>query len=112
MNPTLEVGLPKLLQFEFLLCYNNCMKIEWNKVTWYSRIFAIIVIGFLPLVGFYLGVVYERTVSQTEAEQFGKLGIGLPAYPKERIAAPLALPPIPALKAEIETDFEDRTLGN
>ncbi|HEY5587408.1 MAG TPA: hypothetical protein VIK86_00470 [Candidatus Paceibacterota bacterium] len=31
------------------------MKIEWNKVTWYSKLIAVIVFVITFYVGFYLG---------------------------------------------------------
>jgi len=34
-------------------------KIEWNKVTWYSKIFAVIVFLAVFVVAFYLGRIYE-----------------------------------------------------
>lgn len=42
--------------------YNSYMKIEWNKVTWYSKLAAVILfIGILPVWTFYLGTQYEKT---------------------------------------------------
>ncbi len=34
------------------------MKIEWNKVTWYSKLLALILFVVLPFAGFYFGVRY------------------------------------------------------
>jgi hypothetical protein len=34
------------------------MKIEWNKVTWYSKILALVLFVALPFAGFYFGVQY------------------------------------------------------
>ncbi len=40
------------------------MKIEWNKVTWYSKLGAILLFIFVvPIVTFYIGTQYEKTVS-------------------------------------------------
>lgn len=39
------------------------MKIEWNKVTWYSRIIALIMFASLPFAGFYLGVLYQKNLN-------------------------------------------------
>lgn len=36
------------------------MKIEWNKVTWYSKIFAIVLFVFVFYIGFYLGNEQEK----------------------------------------------------
>lgn len=37
------------------------MKIEWTKVTWYSRILSLIIFTALPFWGFYLGYNYGQT---------------------------------------------------
>ena len=39
------------------------MKIEWNKVTWYSKLLALALFVALPFIGFYYGVRYEKTVA-------------------------------------------------
>ena len=36
------------------------MNIEWNKVTWYSKLVALALFVALPFIGFYLGVKYEK----------------------------------------------------
>ena len=36
------------------------MKIEWNKVTWYSKIVALALFVALPFIGFYYGTKYGR----------------------------------------------------
>ena len=41
------------------------MKVEWNKVTWYSKVIALVLFIALPFVGFYLGVWYQKEISQT-----------------------------------------------
>lgn len=33
-------------------------KIQWNKVTWYSKILALVIFVAFPFIGFYLGVQY------------------------------------------------------
>ena len=38
-------------------------KIEWNKVTWYSKILAAVFFIALPYAGFYLGVQYGKTLA-------------------------------------------------
>jgi hypothetical protein len=35
----------------------------WNKVTWYSKVIALILFVALPFVGFYLGVQYGETIA-------------------------------------------------
>ncbi len=39
------------------------MKIEWNKVTWYSKLLALALFVALPFIGFYCGVQYGKTVA-------------------------------------------------
>jgi hypothetical protein len=36
------------------------MTIEWNKVTWYSKLLAIVIFVTLPFAGFILGVKYQE----------------------------------------------------
>ncbi len=35
-------------------------KIQWNKVTWYSKILAMVLFVALPFAGFYLGIQYDK----------------------------------------------------
>ncbi len=37
------------------------MNIKWNKVTWYSKLLAMIIFVILPFIGFYLGLIYGET---------------------------------------------------
>lgn len=39
------------------------MKVEWNKVTWYSKIIALILFVSLPFIGFYFGTVYQQATA-------------------------------------------------
>lgn len=39
------------------------MKIEWNKVTWYSKMIALALFVALPFVGFYCGIQYGKAVA-------------------------------------------------
>mgnify|MGYP001560749866 CR=1 FL=1 len=44
------------------------MTIEWNEVTWYSKLLALVLFVALPFIGFYFGVKYEKAkeaVNQT-----------------------------------------------
>ncbi|MDR3572205.1 MAG: hypothetical protein P4L81_08565 [Candidatus Pacebacteria bacterium] len=36
--------------------------IQWNKVTWYSKLFALVLFVALPFIGFYYGVQYGKLV--------------------------------------------------
>jgi hypothetical protein len=39
------------------------MKIEWNKVTWYSKLLALALFVALPFIGFYYGIKYGETLT-------------------------------------------------
>jgi hypothetical protein len=39
------------------------MKIEWNKVTWYSKLLALAFFVVLPFIGFYYGTQYGKMVA-------------------------------------------------
>ena len=43
--------------------YTINMKIEWNKVTWYSKLIALALFVALPFIGFYYGVQYGKMVT-------------------------------------------------
>ncbi len=50
------------------------MTIEWNKVTWYSKLAAVIVFLLVLVLGFYIGLQYEKlqitkNYSQIEASE-------------------------------------------
>jgi hypothetical protein len=45
------------------------MKIQWNKVTWYSKLIAVVLFFLLPATGFYLGFQYQRSVSPTKSTE-------------------------------------------
>lgn len=42
------------------------MKVEWNKVTWYSRLLALVMFISLPFIGFCLGVQYQKNLNFQE----------------------------------------------
>jgi hypothetical protein len=44
------------------------MTLQWNKVTWYSRFFALLLLTSFPILTFYLGVKYGEI--ETKAQQF------------------------------------------
>jgi hypothetical protein len=35
-------------------------KIEWNKVTWYSKLFAVLLFFIVLLVGMYIGSEFQK----------------------------------------------------
>lgn len=35
-------------------------KIEWNKVTWYSKLLAVLLFFIVLLIGFYLGSEFQK----------------------------------------------------
>jgi hypothetical protein len=43
--------------------YTIDMKIEWNKVTWYSKLLALALFVALPFIGFYYGAQYEKIIA-------------------------------------------------
>lgn len=51
------------------------MKVEWNKVTWYSKIVALLLFVALPFIGFWYGIGYGealqavRDMAVSQAEQ-------------------------------------------
>ena len=50
------------------------MNIQFNEVTWYSRLFAIVLIfGALPLLVFFIGREYEKTMSVLNQENMAAL---------------------------------------
>lgn len=51
-------------------CYNSSMAIEWNKVTWYSKLIAVIVFVLTFYIGFSLGF------------DFGKETVNIDTLPK------------------------------
>lgn len=43
------------------------MTVEWNTITWYSRLAAIVFfVGILPVLNFYIGVQYQQTTAALE----------------------------------------------
>lgn len=38
------------------------MKVEWNRVTWYSKILALILFVALPFIGFWYGIQYGKAL--------------------------------------------------
>ena len=36
------------------------MKIVWNKVTWYSKLLAVVVFVLVLLLGIYIGIQYQQ----------------------------------------------------
>lgn len=37
------------------------MKIIWNKVTWYSKLLALAMLVIFPVIGFFLGIQYQKS---------------------------------------------------
>lgn len=46
------------------------MSIEWNKVTWYSKIIAVIIFFGIYAVGFYVGNVYGKVTYLTNIKDY------------------------------------------
>ena len=45
------------------------MKIEWSKITWYSKILALALFVLLPFAGFYLGTWYQKEITPTVVDK-------------------------------------------
>ena len=45
------------------------MKVEWNKVTWYSKLLALATVVILPFIGFILGMKYGAAIQLEKDEQ-------------------------------------------
>lgn len=56
--------------------------IEWNEITWYSKMAAILVfIGVLPAWSFYLGREYQKTVEFLESGITVVVNISADSFP-------------------------------
>ncbi|MBU6390263.1 hypothetical protein KGQ31_01810 [Patescibacteria group bacterium] len=63
------LGVDLLIYEKIKERYNKHMAIEWNKVTWYSKLLAVIVFLATLCLGFYIGVQYGEyrdVLSQAE----------------------------------------------
>jgi hypothetical protein len=50
--------------------------IKWNKVTWYSKLGAVILfIGIVPTLTFYIGTQYQKTLDAIEASSLLELHV-------------------------------------
>lgn len=62
--------------------YTEYMKIEWNKVTWYSKLAAVILgVGIFAL-GVYIGMMYQRGLDAIELA--GQLTIERPTWEERK----------------------------
>ncbi len=69
-----EVYSSRNLYYQLPFCaMKKNKKDPFNSVTPVSRIVAIILFLVLPFLGFYLGVQYQKSVSQSEFMQYGVL---------------------------------------
>ncbi len=41
------------------------MKIEWDKVTWYSKLAAVVVFGAAFCIGLYIGMQYQFALDES-----------------------------------------------
>lgn len=46
------------------------MKIQWNKVTWYSKFIALVLFVALPFIGFYYGIKYGKLMGTNSQPLF------------------------------------------
>ena len=56
-------------------------KIEWNKVTWYSKILALALFVALPFIGFWYGMQYGEVVSVLNSSPAAPAGSGTATIP-------------------------------
>lgn len=55
------------------------MKIQWNKITWYSKLVAVILAVIIFALGIYIGVVYQKGVDALEWSQQLRIDRPIPA---------------------------------
>ncbi len=53
------------------------MKIQWNKVTWYSKVLAFMLFVALPFIGFWYGAQYGETVALSPGSSGGQSQTGV-----------------------------------
>ncbi|HVN26804.1 MAG TPA: hypothetical protein VMT99_04130 [Candidatus Paceibacterota bacterium] len=56
------------------------MKVEWNRVTWYSKLIALVIFVVFPFMGFYWGVGYGEAVILASQEQAPPAAAGTDYY--------------------------------
>ncbi len=53
--------------------------LEWNRVTWYSRLWALLVfLLIIPVLAFYIGTQYQRTIEVLTIASWSSTGMGAP----------------------------------
>ena len=57
------------------------MNIQWNKVTWYSKLAALFIFGGTLLLGFYLGIEYQKIRAFSNSPPLAEVERG-PVSPK------------------------------
>jgi hypothetical protein len=58
------------------------MNIKWNEYTWYSKLGAVILfIGVIPMLAFYVGTQYEKTIEVLSAAHEISAAYPLPSAP-------------------------------
>jgi len=82
------------------------MRIEWNKVTWYSKLFALLLFVTLPPIGFYLGVQYGKVRGELRHVQLELLyqKLSSPRYNEAPVRFPSSVTPSPEISfATVDT---------
>ena len=64
--------------FDLALCYNDAMKIEWNSVTWYSKMLALALFVALPFIGFWYGMQYGASVGYLAVQRDNAASVAAP----------------------------------
>lgn len=49
-----------------IICYNASMKIEWNKVTWYSKLAAVVLFVLVLWLGISFGEQYQKALNDQQ----------------------------------------------
>ncbi|AKM78461.1 MAG: hypothetical protein UX49_C0009G0032 [Candidatus Wolfebacteria bacterium GW2011_GWC2_46_275] len=81
------------------------MKIEWNKVTWYSKVAAVILGVGILLLGMYIGVMYQRGLDAIEL--VGQLELDQPAIAQKKTVSVYGFEQIGNIKNMATGDVEE-----
>lgn len=61
-NPFRLIGTVFCIVEKCVIMVKNMKNIEWNEVTWYSKLIALFLFVALPFIGFYYGMEYQKTI--------------------------------------------------
>jgi hypothetical protein len=63
------------------------MNIQWNKVTWYSKLIALVLFVALPFIGFYYGMQYGKIIETIAQTPVATSTAGTPSGSTNAVAA-------------------------